>query len=464
VTIAATSFLNLVKQTGRAEGLPELRSAEYPGTISLDSAGTMHRYLREKTVPEIIEALTRPIEKRGIPAGTGRGQERIFRGRLREVNDFFFSRGWTDGLAIIPPTPNLVEEFLQWTPLPPDAEVAILRPAFVRVTPWNIAVHGVMAGCRPAHMPILVAAVEAMGDPRYNLEQLGSTGGWNMFFVINGPIGKTLGIENGVSLVSRGANPVIGRALGLIRHNLAGHRPGEVYMGTFGYFLPPVFAENEEALENMGWKPYHVDAGYDRETSTVTVGGTANWGYQMYPTGSEPERIAQLLAYDVARSGSPNHSVGQQESPRLIFTIFMTPGVARVFAEAGYTKEKVKAAIWRYARYTLAEVDLESYYGAHEGQRETHQDFLRKGKLPERVIEMGKLPPWFPRVMEGEDATIPVAPSPNHLPILVCGDPTRNKSMTFYTMYNALVTKPVKLPADWERRVRNLGCREECRF
>ena len=366
------------------------------------------------------------------------------------MNQHFFSNWWTDGLAIIPPTIRRVEEFLKYTPLAPDQAVAVLHPSSVRVTPWNIAVNGVMAGCRPEHMPVLVAAVEAMGEPFYNLEQLGSTGGWNMFFVVNGPIAKRLGIQNGVGLVSRGANTVIGRAMGLIRHNLAGHRPGEVYMGTFGYILPPVFAENEESLYEIGWKPFHVDEGFDADASTVSVGGTAKWGYQMYPTTSEPERLAQLLAYDVARAGSPNHSALHPDSPRLVFTVFMTPSVARTFAEGGYSKQDVQNAVWKNARYSLAEVDFESYYGAHEGQRETHHGYLKSGKLAERHIETGKLPTWFPKVAASEDATIPVVPRPEQLPILVCGDATRNKTMTFYTMYNAFATKAVRLPANWD--------------
>jgi hypothetical protein len=422
----------------------------------------MNRNLREKTLPLIVEALTKPIAKGGIADETAKARKIVFKGTLDEVNGFFFSNWWTDGLAIIPPTSERVEEFLKYTPLSSDQEVAILKPSSVRVTPWNIAVNGVMAGCRPEHMPVLIAAAEAIGDPMYNLEQLGSTGGWNMFFVVNGPLAKRLGIENGVGLVSRGANTAIGRAMGLIRHNLGGHRPGEVYMGTFGYILPPVFAENEEMLQEIGWNPHHVNEGFDRETSTVSVCGTAKWGYQMYPTASEPERIAQVLAYDVARAGSPNHSVGQQESPRLVFTIFMTPGVARVFAANGYSRKDVQKAVWNNARYTLAEVDFESYYGAHEGMRETHRDFLKKGKLPEGVIEKGKLPAWFPKVAEGEDATIPAAPGPEQLPIFVCGDPTRNKSMTFYTMYNTLVTKPIKLPKNWDELIKHLGCQAEC--
>jgi hypothetical protein len=428
--------------------MPALRYAEYPSTISLDAVETIHRCFEEKTLDLIIEALTKPLEKKKAPAESARYRDIVCKGTLEEVNQHFLAKWWTDGLAIIPPTVARVEEFLQQTPLAADQDVAILKPSCVRMTPWNIAVNGVMAGCRPEHMPVLVAAVEAMGEPFYNLEQLGSTGGWNMFFVVNGPIAKRLGLENDVGLVSRGANTVIGRALGLIRHNLAGHRPGEAYMGTFGYILPPVFAEHADVLDEIGWKPYHVDAGFDADASTVSVCGTANWGYQMYPATSDPERLAQLLAYDVARSGSPNHSAMYQDSPRLVFTIFMTPSVARTFAAAGYSKQDVQNAVWKHARYSLAEVDFESYYGPHAGQRETHRDYLKSGQLTKRLIEKGRLPAWFPKVVEGDDATIPVVPRPEQLPILVCGDSTRNKSMTFYTMYNAFVTKAVKLPAN----------------
>jgi hypothetical protein len=111
-----------------------------------------------------------------------------------------------------------------------------------------------------------------------------------------------------------------------------------------------------------------------------------------------------------------------------------------------------------------AEVDFESYFGAHEGMRETHRDFLKKGKLPEGVMEKGKLPVWFPKIAEGQDATIPAAPGPEQLPIFVCGGPTRNKSMTFYTMYNTLVTKPVKLPKNGDELIKNPGCQEQCRI
>jgi len=81
----------------------------------------------------------------------------VFKGTLKEVNDFFFANWQTDGLPVIPPTSERVEEFLAHTPLSPDQEIAVLHPSSIRVSPWNVAVNGVMAGCRPEHMPVLIA-------------------------------------------------------------------------------------------------------------------------------------------------------------------------------------------------------------------------------------------------------------------------------------------------------------------
>ena len=94
------------------------------------------------------------------------------------------------------------------------------------------------------------------------------------FLLINGPARKKMGIEHGGQLISRGANPAIGRALGLIIRNIAGYKLGRNYMGTFGYPLCFTLAENEEECP---WDPYHVEHGFAQEDSTVTAGATVTW-------------------------------------------------------------------------------------------------------------------------------------------------------------------------------------------
>lgn len=202
--------------------------------------------------------------------------EIVFRGDADAVQAFFYQQQWTDGLPVIPPTRERVEAFLAYTDRAPDEAIAMLPQANLAAMPWNIAANAVMAGCRPEHMPILIAAVEAIGDDHYNLNNIGTTWGVLPFLLVNGPIVKQLGLENGGQLISKGPNPALGRALGLIIKNIAGYQPGDNYMGTFGYPLCFALAENEA---DSPWEPYHVEQGFDPNVSTVTVGATVNWGW-----------------------------------------------------------------------------------------------------------------------------------------------------------------------------------------
>ena len=163
-------------------------------------------------------------------------------------------------MPIIPPTIEKVEAFLKYTDRAPDERIAVLPQANLQAVPWNIAANAVMAGCRPDSMPLLIAAVEAIADNTYNLNNIGTTWGVLPFLLVNGPAAERLGIENGGQLISKGANPAIGRALGLIIKNIAGYKFGRNYMGTFGYPMNFVIAENEEresvgALPRRAWFP-----------------------------------------------------------------------------------------------------------------------------------------------------------------------------------------------------------------
>ena len=112
------------------------------------------------------------------------------------VNALFRDKGWSDGLPIVPPTMEKVEEFLSFTDLDADHSFGIVLPDSRAVTVWSVAVNGVMAGCRPEYMPILVALVEAMADPDYGVEHSGNTPGAETLIVLNGPIAAELGFKS----------------------------------------------------------------------------------------------------------------------------------------------------------------------------------------------------------------------------------------------------------------------------
>src|SRR5262249_16216911 len=135
----------------------------------------------------------------------------VFKGTYEEVQDFFDERMWADGLPVAPPTIKRVEEFLKFTDRAPEEVLGIVQPDFREATIWNVAVNGVMAGCRPEYMPVLIAVTEAMIDPKFFVEDAGSTPGWEPLIILNGPIIKELDFNygGGVMRIGRRANTSI---------------------------------------------------------------------------------------------------------------------------------------------------------------------------------------------------------------------------------------------------------------
>lgn len=445
VVVAATSFLPLVRVLSKIEGVPDLRVAEYPGTIAIDSESVIRETFEKMTFGQIVDALTKDVKEsstnRSPEIGSGSQEEIISAGTFDEIIKSFQDKGLTDGLSIIPPTVERVEEFLKYTDRSPHDEIALLPPANLRATPSIIAANGVMAGCRPEHMPILIAAVEAIADPHYDLEQIGTTAGLNPFLIINGPIIKQLGIEYGVGLVSRGPNPAIGRALGLIVRNIAGFRPGEQHMGTFGYIIPFVVAEDEEGSP---WEPFHVSHGFEKEKSTVTAGGTFNWGFQAFPSGTDPEGFLKIICREIVKH--INLNIVCLQGKLQMMTVLINPSVAKGIADGGYSKQEAEKYLHENSRATIEEVSFETRYGNADGGYQTIRG----------LIDLGWNTPRGWADLSPTDC-VPAMGYPNLIHIVVCGDPTRNKAMTLYTAYNRPTTKEIKLPANWDKLMKEKG-------
>lgn len=414
--------------------MPDLRAAEYPGTFSTESDTLMRKRLEEKTFDQIVEALTgqpKPAARAKTPGNT---KKVLLDGTFEEINESFREQKLTDELPIIPPTLERVAEFLQYTDRAADEEIGILRPGNLRATTSIIAANAVMAGCRPEHMPILIAAVEAISDPTFNLEQIGTTGGVNPYLLINGPIIKQLGIKFDIGLISRGPNPSLGRALGLITRNVANLRPAEQNMGTFGYILPFVLAEDEE---KSPWEPYHVEHGFKQVASTVTAGASQNWGFQAFPSGTDPEGQLQAICQDIVKRIVLWGPLLHHDSH--IMTVLITPPVARVLADGGYSKQDVKKYIFENSRVSISHLDLILKHGFAGGDSETIRGLIEKKiGIPE---EWGDL---------GPNDTVPALIYPNVINIAVCGDRSRNKTMALHAAYIQPVTKEIKLPANWD--------------
>ena len=213
VMIAAPGFVKQAKSAAASAGLSELRVAEYPGAFA--------SHTREELL-----ANTRKVLWPQVKAGLMGGSQAAITGTFAEIQQIFLDSGWTDGLPVVPPTEQAVAEFLRFTDLPPDQSLGAIPPAQRDVTVRHVAVNGVMAGCPPEFMPLLLAFVEAMKDGDFR-RTLASTHAWTPYCWLNGPVARQLGFDCGQGEICEPKNAVLGRFINLALLNLGGYRVKE---------------------------------------------------------------------------------------------------------------------------------------------------------------------------------------------------------------------------------------------
>ena len=184
-----------------------------------------------------------------------------------------YCREFGDPLPVMPPTVERVERFLNATALPPEEVVGLVAPNYGAATVEKIAANAVMAGCGPELMRVLIPLVRAACDERFNLHGVQATTHFAApLIIVNGPARGELEFASGSNVFSNvaRANSSLGRALQLIMLNLGGARPGEIDMSTLGNSgkFSNCIAENEE---ESPWEPLHVDLGFERDQSTVSL-------------------------------------------------------------------------------------------------------------------------------------------------------------------------------------------------
>ena len=192
---------------------------------------------------------------------------------FQQALELCYSKGWTDGLPVVPPTEPAVRAMLDAVGLEPDAQIAFITNRQVAITAEKVAINAVMAGCLPEHMAVVAAAIEGIADPRWGYHgPATSTGSAAVLVIINGPIAKRLDFNSGDNLFSPGwrSNATVGRAVRLVMRNVIGTLPGRLDRGTFGHpgRYTYVMAENEA---ESPWTPLHVERGCRPEDSAVTV-------------------------------------------------------------------------------------------------------------------------------------------------------------------------------------------------
>jgi thiol-disulfide isomerase/thioredoxin len=283
-------------------------------------------------------------------AGSPLRSRRIEVGEEDDPFEFLFAQGLTDGLPVVPPTPERVLRMLSGTARDPQEVVATVAPNLAPVTVEKVAINAVMAGCRPEYLPVVLAAVEAACSPEFNLHGvLATTHFVGPVVVVNGPVRQRIGMNAGVNALGQGnrANATIGRALQLVVRNVGGGRPGGVDRAVLGqpgkYTF--CFAEHEERSR---WEPLHVERGFAPQEST----GTVFAGSAPCPIIDQLARGAGALATSyglaLAAVSHPKH-YGYGE-----IILVVPPEHVDTFARESFTKdllrERIQAASRRAVR------------------------------------------------------------------------------------------------------------------
>ncbi len=438
VGVVCAGFVRAARLVARAGGLPAIRLLEYPPpNIGAQTRDELH-VSSLPLVDELVSLLTHSStgELAGNKPATSAPRAIVFKGSLQEVNDYFHEHVWSDGLPIIPPTLDYVDAFLSCTDRSPEEVIGLLPPTRLPATVWKVAVNGVMAGCRPEYMPVLLAIAEAVADPAFGIEHTGSTVGMTPLIILNGPIIKQLGFNSGQGVLRPQARPniTVSRFLRLLMVNIAGYRLGEADMATFGRNYYPVLAEAED---ESPWPPLSVDRGFAPGTNLITV-QSADAITHSFLTDGPAENHLRVIARELARELGGNLLVAMERfGGRIAPVLGLTPLVAGILAKEGYSKDDVKR--WVYDRALIPAKQFDEQLARIEAGYNLHES-VKRGKLAARFA-----------LSQDPNRLVPVLHKPEELQIVVCGAPNRNRSFIAgqFGKYGWDVSKEIRRPRTW---------------
>jgi hypothetical protein len=190
-----------------------------------------------------------------------------------DLIEYYYERGFSDGLPVVPPTQEKIDEIVARLGGDPSFVEARIAPRWGDLTREVLAINMVMAGCKPEYTPVVLAAVKALTDQAFNLNGVqATTHVASPLLIVNGPIAREIGMNGGVNAFGSGnrANATIGRALRLIMLNVGGGWPGDLDKSTLGHPGKYTYCVTENEAQSP-LAPYHVEHGYKPEDSTVFV-------------------------------------------------------------------------------------------------------------------------------------------------------------------------------------------------
>jgi len=415
LTICSSAFVALGSAQQTALGCSDLPIAVVPHPFGTRQREDLRR-IAEDVVGEVVRLACEGGTTRSVSTEKPLPRAALVEvpEDLEEFNAFFMERRWGDGLMLMPPTKERVARMIAHTDRAPDEIVATIAPRYGAATVERIAINAVMAGCRPEYLPVLIAAAEALGTPEFHLQAIQTTTNPStVWLAINGPAAKRFGVNSAGNCLGPGswANGTLGRAVRLMLQNIGGGLPGDIDKATQGQAAKWAMccAENEDASP---WEPLHVERGFSRQASTVTVvGALGTWNMNM--TAKHADEILAMIADTMQYPASSDYVYGG--APWLI----LSPQHAKIFKDSGLEKIDVKRRLWEESKMRAG--------------RSRGSEFDRTKTA--RRADLGEITP---------DTMVPISVRPEDITVFVAGGAGAHSVFVPVSAHTRSVTKEIR--------------------
>ena len=251
--------------------------------------------------------------------------------------EFFLEKDWSDGLPVVTPTEERIARMLTGTKRAPDEVIGPIPPAMEIATVESVAVHALMAGCKPEYLPVVIAATEMMLRDEFNVNGVqGTMHGVAPMMIVNGPYAEEIGIHGGNGCMGPGfrSNAAIGRAIRLVLMNLGAGIPGVSSMTIFGMPSRYTYCLTEN-MEDHPWDSLAVSKGYRPDENVITMAMVESPRFCFDDVSDEPDRLLTGVADTMVGMGSWNMHT------RSDMVVAMGPQHAALCANAGMSRADV---------------------------------------------------------------------------------------------------------------------------
>jgi hypothetical protein len=455
VAVVGDGFGPTARAISQSMGIGHLPLVSYPGPglIMADGAEVFESKVRSMAT-ELVDALLSREGPSGREDVAGPDEysrhEIVCTGSLEDVQEHFLRSAWTDGLPVIPPTPDRVARFLARTRRDADEVIGVLEPDQTEATVWNVAVNAVMAGCRPEYFPTLLAVAECLCEPAYLLGDFGCTPGIEPLVVVSGPIVDELDFNSGAGVmrVGRQANTSIGRFVRLFMTNVAGLRiaPSRDKLpdvsdrptdnGAVAQSPHVVMAEDGGSVERLGWTSFGEDRGFGTGESIVSVTSVITQTGPIYSGGdtAEPHLAAIAEASSRALASWPVQGALylQKEMDWNPPLLLLGSGVAQRLAEDGLGKDDLRRYLGEHCRVAVRQVELDIW------------NFSKIHSPVNDAVANGWLPVEYGASTDAE-RLVPQIIDPERIGIVVGAHPGRNQSKLYvsHSVFGQIVSRRV---------------------